>query len=59
MEKDKNKSIINPELYDKLKKDKFKIHKDYNFRVRKRPTCREFFKLLLRWLRNKFLGFRN
>lgn len=59
MEKDKNESIINPELYYKLKKNKIKIHKDFNFRIKKKPTCREFFRLLLRWFRNKFLGFRN
>jgi len=59
MDKDENESIINPEVYYKLKKDKNKIHKDFNFRIKKRPTCREFFGLLLRWLRNKFLGLRN
>lgn len=59
MDKNKNESIIKPELYHLIRKDKIKIHKDFKFHVRKKPTCREFFKLLLRWLRNKFLSFRN
>ena len=59
MDKNKNESIIKPELYQLIRKDKIKIHKDFKFHVRKKPTCREFFKLLLRWLRNKFLSFRN
>lgn len=59
MNKTKNESIIKPELYYLLKKDKNKIHKEFKYQVRKKPTCREFFKLLLGWLRNKFLGFRN
>ena len=59
MNKYKNESIIKPELYHLIRKDKIKIHKDFKFYVRKKPTCREFFRLLLRWLRNKFLSFRN
>lgn len=59
MKKNKNESIINPELYYLIKKDKIKIHKEFKSPIRKKPTCREFFKLLLGWLRNKFLGFRN
>lgn len=59
MDKNKNESIIKPELYHLIRKDKIKIHKDFKFYVRKKPTCREFFRLLLRWLRNKFLSFRN
>ena len=59
MNKNENESIINPELYHLVRKYKIKIYKDFKFQVRKKPTCREFFRLLLRRLRNKFLGFCN
>jgi hypothetical protein len=42
MNKDKNESIIKPELYHLVRKDKNKIHKEFKYQVRKKPTCRVF-----------------
>ena len=58
MKNTENKSIINWEVYQRLKKTDSKIYKEI-IDYKKKPTVRGLWRSLIAWFRNKFLSFRN